>query len=197
MAGVSHCLSRPRGRFYCQCFRESGPSEFQPETDSEPCRTRRISNPSRQISPRTQVNEKRRKRRLNCNTHWPKTKYLVPGKRRSHLAVVPPPPTVPAPLFRQRARCQLVFLSTGTSRATNRSSEISITSIGSLPNGRICKTRRGESAGYGRHIPGAELDSCHATGSPRSCRWCRTSSTRSGKATCWRVRSPMSHTANI
>ena len=26
------------------------------------------------------------------------TKYLVPGRRRSHLAVVPPPPTVPAPV---------------------------------------------------------------------------------------------------
>jgi peptidoglycan-N-acetylglucosamine deacetylase len=27
-----------------------------------------------------------------------KTKYVVPGKRRSHIAVVPPPPTVPAPI---------------------------------------------------------------------------------------------------
>src|SRR5690242_10462231 len=26
------------------------------------------------------------------------TKYVVPGRRRSHLAVVPPPPTVPAPV---------------------------------------------------------------------------------------------------
>ncbi len=26
------------------------------------------------------------------------TKYVIPGKRRSHLAVVPPPPTVPAPI---------------------------------------------------------------------------------------------------
>jgi len=28
-----------------------------------------------------------------------KTKYVVPGKRRSHIAVVPPPPTVPAPII--------------------------------------------------------------------------------------------------
>ncbi|HJP94874.1 MAG TPA: glycosyltransferase [Pyrinomonadaceae bacterium] len=27
-----------------------------------------------------------------------KTKYVVPGKRRTHIAVVPPPPTVPAPI---------------------------------------------------------------------------------------------------
>jgi peptidoglycan-N-acetylglucosamine deacetylase len=42
---------------------------------------------------------KARKAQADLQRALATTKYVVPGKRRSHLAVVPPPPTVPAPVI--------------------------------------------------------------------------------------------------
>jgi cellulose synthase/poly-beta-1,6-N-acetylglucosamine synthase-like glycosyltransferase/peptidoglycan/xylan/chitin deacetylase (PgdA/CDA1 family)/spore germination protein YaaH len=41
---------------------------------------------------------KARKAEVDLQHALATTKYVVPGKRRSHIAVVPPPPTVPAPV---------------------------------------------------------------------------------------------------
>ncbi len=48
--------------------------------------------------PANPVERKARKAQADLQRALATTKYVAPGKRRSHIAAVPPPPTVPAPI---------------------------------------------------------------------------------------------------
>ena len=54
--------------------------------------------PKRPDLPVNPTDRKARKAEAELQHAIAKTKYIVPGKRRSHIPVVPPPPTVPAPI---------------------------------------------------------------------------------------------------
>lgn len=63
---------------------------------------------------------KARKAQVELQHALATTKYVAPGKRRSRIPVVPPPPTVPVPIVPTTRPLSVGFLSTGTSRVTNR-----------------------------------------------------------------------------
>jgi cellulose synthase/poly-beta-1,6-N-acetylglucosamine synthase-like glycosyltransferase/peptidoglycan/xylan/chitin deacetylase (PgdA/CDA1 family)/spore germination protein YaaH len=55
--------------------------------------------PKRPNLPANPTERKARKAQADLQRALATTKYVVPGKRRSHIPVLPPPPTVPAPII--------------------------------------------------------------------------------------------------
>jgi cellulose synthase/poly-beta-1,6-N-acetylglucosamine synthase-like glycosyltransferase/peptidoglycan/xylan/chitin deacetylase (PgdA/CDA1 family)/spore germination protein YaaH len=55
--------------------------------------------PQRPILPKNPSERKARNAQADLQRALAKTQYVVPGKRRAHIAIVPPPPTVPAPVI--------------------------------------------------------------------------------------------------
>ncbi|HEY6660708.1 MAG TPA: glycosyl hydrolase family 18 protein, partial [Pyrinomonadaceae bacterium] len=58
----------------------------------------RALKPAKPNIPANPTERKARKAQADLQHALATTKYVVPGKRRAHIAVVPPPPTVPAPI---------------------------------------------------------------------------------------------------
>ncbi|HSD45624.1 MAG TPA: polysaccharide deacetylase family protein, partial [Pyrinomonadaceae bacterium] len=55
--------------------------------------------PHRPTLPKNPSERKANKAQADLQRALAKTQYVVPGKRRAHIAIVPPPPTVPAPVI--------------------------------------------------------------------------------------------------